>query len=265
MIPHNWSSPRPRVVAAAALSALALAALLVAFAIRPLEAQREATATHGHHAEAGGPGVLGASYADTFVASSMQFNADGVSNDGIDTVRISVGDSILWLRVSLTHTVTSGTGSSDPQAGALFEGQLSSFSTRFTHTFTSPGTFPFFCRPHELSNMRGVVVVEAPVGVRAIASEPGAVGFIGRPIPNPSRAGVAIRFALDRPGAARLEVVSAGGRRVAILVEESLAAGAYAAHWDRRTSVGERAPAGIYFLKLAIPGAMRTEKLLIVD
>jgi plastocyanin len=72
---------------------------------------------------------------------------------------INVGDTVRWTNTgTLPHTVTSGPSSSDPAAGALFDKPLPAGAV-FEFTFTTPGTFPYFCRIHEFDDMRGTVVV----------------------------------------------------------------------------------------------------------
>jgi plastocyanin len=74
-------------------------------------------------------------------------------------VVIHVGDTVRWTNTgSIFHTVTSGTDSSELAAGALFDQPMPAGAV-FEFTFTTPGTFPYFCRPHEDFGMRGTVVV----------------------------------------------------------------------------------------------------------
>jgi len=79
-----------------------------------------------------------------------------------DTVTVHVGDTVEWTLGSpaLSHTVTNGTGSSDPNAGSLFDAPLDPLNPTFSFTFTTADTVPYFCRPHELLDMKGVVIVE---------------------------------------------------------------------------------------------------------
>jgi len=76
------------------------------------------------------------------------------------------GDTVRWVWSAANHTVTSGTGSSDPQVGALFDDLLDSAHPTFEYTFSSVGTFPYFCRTHEAFNMKGTVIVDSPVGTQ---------------------------------------------------------------------------------------------------
>lgn len=76
-------------------------------------------------------------------------------------ITIRLGETVKWIRTSLTHTVTSGAGSGDPDVGALFDAPLSGASPEFTYTFSdTPGVYHYFCRPHEADNMRGSVTVK---------------------------------------------------------------------------------------------------------
>jgi plastocyanin len=73
------------------------------------------------------------------------------------------GDTVRWVWTAASHTVTSGTGGTDPNAGTLFDAPLNSTSTTFEYVFNTVGTYAYFCRPHEAFNMKGTVIVDAPV------------------------------------------------------------------------------------------------------
>lgn len=67
-----------------------------------------------------------------------------------DTVRITAGDSVLWVNGDLVvHTVAANDDSW--ASGNLGSGQ------RYVRRFTAPGTFTYHCGPHP--HMRGVVIV----------------------------------------------------------------------------------------------------------
>ncbi len=77
--------------------------------------------------------------------------------------------------------------------------------------------------------------------------------------PNPVQRGsvTAIDFAVpvvdDQPGGSQdvtLTVFDLLGRRVAVLMQQSLASGVYRVRWDGRNDAGELMPAGIYFYQL---------------
>lgn len=85
-----------------------------------------------------------------------------------DTLRIKAGTTVEWRNTSLlVHTITA-----DPDLATLAEsvqlpegakpfnsGNLDTKAT-FRHTFDVPGTYLYFCIPHEGAMMRGLVIVE---------------------------------------------------------------------------------------------------------
>ena len=101
-------------------------------------------------------GMKGTVTVSAVVAQIVQVSASGVSFSPAN-VSIHVGDAVKWSS-SGAHTVTSGPGSSDPNAGSLFDKTLSAGQT-FQHAFTSPGTYHYFCRPHEGAGMKGTITV----------------------------------------------------------------------------------------------------------
>ena len=77
-------------------------------------------------------------------------------------INVKVGGSVTWNDKDPTapHTITSGTGSSDPNKGKEFDSGLSTLLTlgkTFSHTFTTAGEIPYFCQVHP--TMVGKVVV----------------------------------------------------------------------------------------------------------
>ena len=95
-------------------------------------------------------------------AATHTVNQTGTTFDPAD-LTIAVGDEVQWVWSGGSHTVTSGTGLSDPQAGDLFDASLTSGSTTFSFTFDTAGDHPYFCRPHVGLGMTGVVHVEPSV------------------------------------------------------------------------------------------------------
>jgi plastocyanin len=67
-------------------------------------------------------------------------------------VTVKVQNSVTWTnKDNVAHTITSGTGPSDPNKGKEFDSGLSSLLTpgkTFTHTFKTSGEIPYFCQIH---------------------------------------------------------------------------------------------------------------------
>lgn len=82
-----------------------------------------------------------------------------------DEANAKVGDNVTWTnKDTVMHTVTSGTGPSDPAKGKEFDSGLSGPSAltaagkTFSHKFTTAGEFTYFCQVHP--TMTGKVKVE---------------------------------------------------------------------------------------------------------
>ena len=76
---------------------------------------------------------------------------------------VKVGDTVTWTNDDSTpHTVTSGTGPSDPSMGKEFNSSpglktLIAPNQTFSHKFTTAGQYPYFCQVHP--TMVGKVIV----------------------------------------------------------------------------------------------------------
>jgi hypothetical protein len=73
-------------------------------------------------------------------------------------------------------------------------------------------------------------------------------------VPNPFSAGTRVGFVLPRAGRVDLRVYDVAGREVGVLLAGTLPAGSHALSWDGRAASGAVAPAGMYFVRLALDG-----------
>jgi plastocyanin len=178
-----------------------------------------------------------------------------------NTLTIVEGDTVQWVRSGGSHTVTNGTGASDPDVGTLFDAPLNFSNPTFEYVFTTAGTYPYFCRPHESSGMTGTITVDVATGARP----PLAAGVTLRQnYPNPFNATTEIGYVLPQAGSVTLGVYDARGRRVATLENGVRSQGPHRAVWNGRTSDGGRVPTGIYFYRLQSGGFVMTKKLVIL-
>ena len=82
-----------------------------------------------------------------------------------DTVNISVGDTVRWTWATSGHSVTSGppcvadSQYCSPNDTNCFPGTTSNQGFVYTHTFTEPGTYAYYCIVHCVIGMTGVVNV----------------------------------------------------------------------------------------------------------
>ncbi len=77
---------------------------------------------------------------------------------GNSTSTIHVGDTIHWVWVGGFHNVTSGACPPCTPDNQFRSGDLKSSGT-FDHTFTTAGTFPYYCEAHDQA-MTGTVIVQ---------------------------------------------------------------------------------------------------------
>ena len=82
--------------------------------------------------------------------------------------------------------------------------------------------------------------------------------------PNPFNSETVISWFLLRPGAARVEVFSLTGQRVAILHQGPKKAGVHRVHWDGRDDQGRPLASGVYLYRLVTTESAQTRKLTLL-
>jgi plastocyanin len=80
---------------------------------------------------------------------------------GTSTSTIAVGDTIQWNWAYGGHSTTSGTCSTTCMADGLWNSGVLAAGAVFSHTFSSVGTYHYFCSVHTVY-MQGTVIVENP-------------------------------------------------------------------------------------------------------
>ena len=199
------------------------------------------------------PGPFGADGASaTFFVGNFYFDADG-NPATRDTVHIVAGGTVFWTWSDGGHTTTSSEG--------LWDQPMDRSDTDFSFTFPDAGFYSFYCAFHPA--MMGFIDVQPNVGVQPDPANTSTIGFIAGPYPNPTQTGVTLRFAMRREGRARVGVYDAGGRRLAVPFDGTLGPGAHIVAWGGQGVNGRPAPAGIYYLRLEVPGAKQTRRITI--
>jgi plastocyanin len=90
------------------------------------------------------------------------------------SVSIHAGEAVLWHNGSLIwHTVTADPAQAKrpedvalPAGAAAFDSDKVPAGDSYRQVFAVPGTYRYFCRPHELKGMVGEVVVLPAAGSR---------------------------------------------------------------------------------------------------
>jgi plastocyanin len=84
------------------------------------------------------------------------------------SITVSVGDKVTWRNVgSVAHTVTTDPKkASDPKIASVpagvkpWDSGFINGGQSYSYTFRKPGTYRYFCIPHENAGMVGTVVVQ---------------------------------------------------------------------------------------------------------
>lgn len=103
----------------------------------------------------------GAIAATIVPGASTLVGAAGTKAFSPNPINAKVGDTVTWTNKDTTmHTVVSGTGSTDPNKGKVFDSGLSTLiqpGKSFSYKFTAAGVVPYFCQIHPA--MVGKIVV----------------------------------------------------------------------------------------------------------
>jgi plastocyanin len=121
---------------------------------------------------------------------------------------ITVGDQVTWNNTSsVPHTSTSG--SNCTSNGVWDSGTLNPGAT-FSRTFTSAGTFPYYCAFHCAQGMTGTITVQTQVtaGITKKASD------IFKVFPNPSAGNVKISLHTREAGDYSISLVDLAGKEI---------------------------------------------------
>src|SRR6476620_10140383 len=94
-------------------------------------------------------------------ASATTFNVTVGPNGNLvfspSSVTIHPGDQVKWTWASDGHSTTSG---SPGMPNGIWDSGIHNHGATFTHTFSSAGTFPYYCTPHGgCCGMVGTVMV----------------------------------------------------------------------------------------------------------
>lgn len=85
-----------------------------------------------------------------------------------EKVSIKTGDSVRWVNAGETvHSVSTAAANAQNRKDAVMPKGAVSFDSGFippggdySYTFTVPGTYRYFCLPHEKAGMVGVIIVK---------------------------------------------------------------------------------------------------------
>jgi choice-of-anchor B domain-containing protein len=86
----------------------------------------------------------------------------------------------------------------------------------------------------------------------------------GAPRPSPTRDGASIELSLPRPAEVRADLFDVQGRRVRTIQSGVMPEGLNVIRWNGKLSNGERAPAGVYWLRVRSDDLTQSSRLVVV-
>jgi plastocyanin len=108
-------------------------------------------------------------FAEIFIVqmTTVDFTPKFVPNE----ITIRPGDTVRWINSDpylMDHSTCSGSGSADPNSGALWSSGTVRTGEFFEHVFEETGDFSFYSIPHEFEGMFGIVHVTPSLPVPTI-------------------------------------------------------------------------------------------------
>ncbi len=134
----------------------------------------------------------------------------------------------------------------------------------FSIALATGGTVNFYISDSVYSDNLGGVsirVVQRTTGVPDVGPPVGPTLAVPR---NPFPVGSEIRFSLPAPADIRLDLVDIAGRRVAQLTNGPRSAGEHRVRWNGTEDDGDRAAAGLYFVRLDTGSRRVTTRIVLI-
>jgi hypothetical protein len=137
----------------------------------------------------------------------------------------------------------------------------------YDNTF-SPGQLPPWPQFHHDARRTGLATNFPFVGVNdPVPTRPGSKVELALMGSNPTRSGAVLRYAVPSASVGSsidLAVFDLGGRRVRTLMNGLARPGRQYAEWDLMDANGNRAGAGVYFLRFVVGGEALSQKLVVL-
>jgi hypothetical protein len=115
----------------------------------------------------------------------------------------------------------------------------------------------------EPSRLAHVAIITNPTGVENEPTTPTAT-VVRAPAPNPFRISTSVVYEVNKPARLVAAVYNVSGAQVRSIVDRTVS-GPGAVTWDGRLRSGERAPAGLYFLRVGLDEVRETRKVVLIE
>jgi plastocyanin len=167
------------------------------------------------------------------------------------SLTVTVGDIVRWTNISGTHNVKADDNS-------FTSGAAAPAPWEYTHTFTTAGSNPYYCEPHQGMGMTGTIIVTDPVGVsdEELIAE---MFELKQNYPNPFNPSTNIEFQISDRSFVSLKVFNILGDEVVTLVNEEKQAGVYNVKFN-----AAGLSSGMYLYRLQTGSFVETKKMILM-
>jgi hypothetical protein len=98
----------------------------------------------------------------------------------------------------------------------------------------------------------------------APGEDPAYRNHLAQNLPNPFNPSTKIAFSLAKAGPVTLRIFDSQGREIALLIDETRAAGDHEVNWTARDASGRSMSSGLYFYRIDAEGFTQTKKMLLL-
>lgn len=167
----------------------------------------------------------------------------------------NVGDTVLWVWSSGSHTTTSST---IPAGAASWNSPMDATTTNFMYKITVAGSYSYICLPHYGEfNMGGTISVVT--GILNISAGIPDAFLLHQNYPNPFNPVTRIKYEIPVSANVSLKIINSLGKNIAVLIDQFQPAGNYSVTFN-----AAELSSGIYFCKLESGEFIEIKRMLLL-
>lgn len=168
---------------------------------------------------------------------------------------ISTGDTVIWEWQSNNHSTTSDATSGDE----VWDSGIRNNGATFSKVFTTLGTYPYHCTPHQALGMVGTITVQDFTGIDNHLEDIADKFVLKQNYPNPFNPSTKIKFVLPKQEIVTLEVFNTIGQKVKILLNQHMKAGQHELEFN-----GKNLASGVYYYQLIAGDFHQIKKMILL-
>ncbi len=168
---------------------------------------------------------------------------------------ISTGDTVIWEWQNGGHSTTS-----DATSGAeVWDSGILNNGATFYEVFTTLGTYPYHCTPHQALGMVGTITVQDFTAIDNHLEDIADKFVLKQNYPNPFNPSTKIKFVLPKQEIVTLEIFNTIGQKVKILLNQHMKAGQHELEFN-----GKNLASGVYYYQLIAGDFHHIKKMILL-